>query len=92
MNKRDAAIKARQGVTAGDLREMLNNARDNLGGMCRINKEVSRRFAWNLFQSVISNVDFDDYVKEAIATNILREFAPDEPRVKQVINADGIPF
>lgn len=92
MNKRDATIKARQGVTAGDLREILNNARDNLDGMCRINKEITRRFAWNLFQSVIAEVDFDIYVKEAIATLILREFAPAEPKVKEVINVDGVPF
>lgn len=75
MNKKDATIKARQGVTAGDLREALNNAQDNLGGMCRINKEITRLFAWNLFHSVVSNVDSDAVVEESIATNILREFA-----------------
>lgn len=93
MNKKDAVSKARAGINVGDLREILNNAVDDLRGMSKVNKCFTKRAVWDIMHGSIGNYPASAIIDPSIATNILREFAPDEPRpVKEPLNPNGIPF
>lgn len=93
MNKKDAITKARAGINVGDLREILNNAVDDLTGMSKVNKCFTKRAVWDIMHGSIANYPASATVDPSIATNILREFAPDEPKeVKQFCDVNSVPF
>lgn len=76
MTKKDATIKARQGITAGDLREILNRDEIFAGTYpSKVNPCLTKRQAWDILYSAIANIGSDEIVDASIATNILREFA-----------------
>lgn len=93
MNKKDAIIKARQGMTAGDLRAILNEASPHVTSEpSKLNSQLTKWQVWNMFHGAINCEGENDIVDVMIATNILREFAPDEPKEAKVLNPNGIPF
>lgn len=94
MKKKDAIIKARQGMTAGDLREILNNAQEFASRIqaSKVNPALTRREVWEILQGGISNLRELEIVDTAIATNILREFAPDEIECMTPVSNGVIPF
>lgn len=93
MNKKDAITKARAGINVGDLREILNNAVDDLHGMSKVNKCFTRRAVWDIMHGSIGNYPASVTVDPSIAVNILREFAQDEPKeVKQFCDVNSVPF
>ena len=92
MNKKDAITKARAGINAGDLRAVLNS-QTYIIGMSKVNKAIPKSKAWSIFHAAIANIESDTIVDTDIAVNILREFAPDEPKeVKQFCDVNSVPF
>ena len=99
MKKKDAQIKANIGCFAGDLRELLNAAVSQDGASflmsmkpAKINKNFTKLQVWHILHNGIANYAELEIVEPIIAANILREFAPDEPKAKhEPVNA-FVPF
>lgn len=85
MNKAKAKERVWQGVSKTELQSLLDNA-TNLDKPSKVNKQITRREALNIFQEMLNDVP-DDYVygplfdgrrttiSQALgAVNILREF------------------
>jgi len=83
MTKKDAIAKVRAGVTAGDLREILNKQTESRLGASRakmstINPALTRCDVWDILFASLADYRVDEIVDEAIAVNILREFESGE--------------
>ena len=74
MNKKLATAKAKEGITAGDLREVLNTAEFDEAAPCKINGAINKRLAYDTLHAAIANIHGNTIVDKTIAANILYEF------------------
>ena len=95
MNKKEATLKVRSGMNAGDLTAILNDAVEQAESSAhsKLNPNLTKRQVWDIFHSALGNLRSDAIVDESIAVNILREFGENErlPKTKPSNNVE-IPF
>lgn len=75
MSKRDAKLRAADGCSAGDLRELMNGAKSSLAAPAKINKAISKRDAYNILHGAIANYAELEIVSPDTAWKILYEFS-----------------
>ena len=80
MNKATAVTLARAGVTAGRLREILNEAKFDGDAPSNVNKQFTKNQTWSMFCDGIARCGDNVIVDYYISLNILREFGEDETK------------